>query len=141
MKEFFCSLTFLATFTGPYFVGQDSGRSASQLPGDWRGSSVCQVRESACRDEDSLYHLARIAEKPNRFSVNGEKIVDGKATSMGAVECSYDAAKSVLTCDLPRGVLRFTIEGNKMEGTMTLPDGTLWRKLSLTKVASTKVSG
>ena len=72
--------------------------------------------------------------------MNGEKIVDGKTISMGAVACNYDAAKSALTCDLPTGVLRFTIEGNKMEGTMTLPDGTIWRKLSLTKVASTKMS-
>lgn len=42
---------------------------------------------------------------------------------MGTVECSYDAANSALTFDLPKGVLRFTIEGKKMEGTMTLSDG------------------
>ena len=67
--------------------------------------------------------------------MKGDKIVDGKAISMGAVECRYDAEKSVLTCELPGGVLRLTIHCNKMEGTMTLQDGTLWRKLALTKAA------
>ena len=141
MKQCFCILASLATFVGVSLAGQDSGRSASHLVGDWRGTSICQVRESACRDEDSLYHVVRIEGKANRYSMNGEKIVDGKAVSMGAVECTYDGAKAVLTCDLPQDVLRFMVEGNKMEGTMTRPDGTLWRKLSLTKVASAKTSG
>jgi hypothetical protein len=32
------------------------------------------------------------------------------------------------------GVLQFEVRENLMQGTMTLPDGTLWRKLSLKKV-------
>ena len=141
MKDFFYCLAFLTAFVSPYLYGQDSGRSESNLLGDWRGTSVCQVRESTCRDEDSLYHLARIAETPNRYSMKGDKIVDGKAISMGTVECRYNEVASDLTCDLPRGVLRFTVHGNKMEGTVTLPDGTVWRKLALTKAASARMSG
>jgi hypothetical protein len=139
MNHWFCCVSFLA-IVSPSFA-QDSGRSESNLLGDWRGSSVCQVRESSCRDEASLYHVASIPEKPNWFSVKGDKIVEGRAITMGTVECHYDSARSDLTCDLPSGVLRFTVQGNKMEGTMALPDGTLWRKLNLTKVASRKTSG
>jgi hypothetical protein len=29
--------------------------------------------------------------------------------------------------------MRFTIQGDKMEGTMSLTDGTLWRKITLKK--------
>jgi hypothetical protein len=105
----------------------------SSLVGDWRGESVCVVRESACHDEDSLYHVTRLAGKPGWFSTKLDKIVDGKPVTMGTTECSYDAAKRALTCEFPRGVFRFSIQANKMTGTMNLTDGTLWRKIALSK--------
>jgi hypothetical protein len=141
MHQFFCSIALLAAIVSPNFSAQDSGRSESSLLSDWSGLSVCQVRESSCRDEESLYHITRVAEKLNWFLMKGDKIVDGKPITMGTVECRYDSAKSDLTCDLPRGLLRFTIHANRMEGTMTLPDGSLWRKINLTKAASAKMSG
>jgi hypothetical protein len=104
--------------------------------GDWRGDFICQVRESACHDEDSLYHVTRLAEKPGWFSMKLDKIVDGKPVTMGTVDCSYEAQQHLLECSFPRGVLRFTVEEDKMEGAMTLTDKTLWRKISLKKVRS-----
>jgi len=123
-----------------FAAAQAEARPARQVPadesglvGDWRGESVCVVRDSACRDEDSLYHLAKLAGKPGWFSMKLDKIVDGKPVTMGTTECSYDSAKRALTCEFPRGVFRFTIQANKMAGTMSLTDGTLWRKLALSK--------
>lgn len=141
MKTLFCYLASVAACITPCLSSQEPRHSDSNLLGEWRGTSVCQVRESSCHDENSLYHVAHIAEKPNWFSLKGDKIVDGKLITMGTVECHYDSATSDLTCDLPKGLLHFTVQGNKMEGTMTLPDGTLWRKLNLTKAPSTKMSG
>jgi hypothetical protein len=141
MYQFFCCIVLLAAIVSSSFSAQDSKRLEPNPLGDWRGSSVCQVRESSCRDEESLYHITPVAEKPNWFSMRGDKIVDGKAVTMGTVECRYDPAKLDFTCDLPRGVLRFSIHANRMEGTMTLPDGTLWRKINLTKAPLTKMSG
>jgi hypothetical protein len=123
-----------------FAAAQADARPAQQVPadesglvGDWRGESVCVVRDSACRDEDSLYHLAKLAGKPGWFSMKLDKIVDGKPVTMGTTECSYDSAKRALTCEFPRGVFRFTIQANKMAGTMSLTDGTLWRKITLSK--------
>jgi len=107
----------------------------SAVLGDWRGESICVVRESACRDEDYLYHVAKLDERPGRFSIKLDKIVDGKPVTMGTMECAYNSVKQALTCEFPRGVMRFIVNANKMEGTMTLPDGSLWRKLSLKKSA------
>ncbi len=130
-----------AVFILPFSAAQDnsakstaSDDSESVIIGDWRGESVCQVRESACHDEDSQYHFSMIADKPHWYSLRADKIVDGKPVTMGTIDCLYDAGKHTLTCDYPRGVFLFTIEGSKMTGTMTLPDKTLWRKLSLKKV-------
>src|SRR5260221_5521005 len=51
-----------AVFILPFSAAQDnsakstaSDDSESVIIGDWRGESVCQVRESACHDEDSQY--------------------------------------------------------------------------------------
>jgi hypothetical protein len=69
--------------------------------------------------------------------MKADKIVDGKPVTMGTVECSYDVKQHSLECAIPRGgVLRFTAEENKMQGSMTLADKTLWRKISLKKVKS-----
>jgi hypothetical protein len=106
------------------------------IVGDWRGESFCVVRESACHDEDSLYHLARLPERPGRFSLKADKIVNGKNMTMGTTECSYDLPKHTLTCELPNSVMRFIIRGDKMEGTMTVADGKLWRRISLQKSGS-----
>ena len=106
----------------------------SSLLGHWHGDSVCAVPESACHDEESLYHVSRLAEKPGWFSLKGDKIVDGKAVSMGTVECRYESDKQTLTCESPRGVFNFTVKNSRMIGTMNLPDGSLWRKISLSKV-------
>jgi hypothetical protein len=121
-------------------AAQGDARPAQQIPadesslvGDWRGESVCMVRDSACRDEDSLYHVNKLAGKPGWFSMKLDKIVDGKPVTMGTVECKYDSTNRVLTCEFPRGVFRFTIQANKIAGTMNLTDGTLWRNITLTK--------
>jgi hypothetical protein len=110
-----------------------SAADDSSLLGDWRGDSICVVRESACHDEDSLYHVTKIAGKPGWVSLKLDKIVDGKPVTMGTTDCTYDAAKRLLTCQFPRGAFHFSVQLDKMIGTMHLTDGTLWRKISLKK--------
>ena len=130
------ALTGVVPLTGS---GSQTNRASPEdyaIVGDWRGDSICMARESACRDEDSLYHVARLGDKPGWFSMKLDKIVDGKPVTMGTVECSYDSSKKSLGCEFPRGAFHLTLQGNKMEGTMTLTDGTLWRKISLKKSAS-----
>ncbi|HEY6183495.1 MAG TPA: hypothetical protein VIW67_14695 [Terriglobales bacterium] len=111
----------------------DSKSWDATLIGDWHGSSVCIVRPSACNDEDSLYHVAKIADRPGWFSMKADKIVSGKPVTMGTVECSGDEARRTLDCEFERGVFQFGIQGNEMQGSMKLKGGTLWRKISLKK--------
>jgi len=127
-------LGLIVALTDVAIAAQKNSAQQAQLIGDWRGDSTCQVRESACHDEDSLYHLTKLPDKPGWFSMKLDKIVDGKPVTMGTMECSYDLGKSALTCVFPRGIMHFTVHGDKMTGTMALPDGTLWRKLSLKRV-------
>jgi hypothetical protein len=117
--------------TGP--APAQPAKHGVDLPlGNWRGDSICVVRESACNDEKALYHVKRLPNKPGWFSLQGDKIVDGKPEVMGTGECSYDAEKHVLHCQLGRSSVHLTVTGDKMEGTM-LKDTTLWRRISLKK--------
>ncbi len=124
----------IATVTVPANVFADDGKGSDAVVGDWRGESLCQVKPSACHDEDSLYHFTRIEKKPGWFSLKADKIVDGQPVTMSTIECSYDGEDRSLECSFPKGVLQFEVQDNVMQGTMKLPDGTLWRKLSLKKV-------
>jgi hypothetical protein len=66
------------------------------------------------------------------------KIVNGKSVTMGTSDCSYNQTTRSLNCALARATLQFEIQGDLMHGTMTLPDGTVWRRLSLKRVPGGK---
>jgi len=101
------------------------------LVGDWRGDSICQVRPSACNDEKALYHFKKLGAQPNHFSLQADKIVNGEAVPMGTMECSFAPEKHVVTCSTPRLTIQLALNGTSLNGTMNLPDGTLWRKITL----------
>ena len=63
-------LLLLGTLALAPATGQ-SGNAESSLVGDWHGESICQVRESACHDEDSLYHVEQLDGKPHWISIFG----------------------------------------------------------------------
>jgi hypothetical protein len=108
----------------------DAGGS---LSGDWRGDSVCTPGHDACRDEKALYHLTG-PDEHNIVTVVGSKLVGGREIVMGpASDFTYHPDKKTLVLENRYGVFRFTVSGTTMEGTLTLPSGELYRKISLKK--------
>lgn len=91
--------------------------------GTWRGTSLCQVRPSACRDENVVYRITR-TNVPDSLALDGRKIVDGAEVEMGVLGCRLEARGARLTCPIPSGVWRFTIRGDSLVGELRLPDGT-----------------
>ena len=119
-------------------LNQPAARAQSDKPntpaGDWRGMSICQVKPSGCNDEDSLYHFRTVEKKPGTFELQADKIISGKPITMGTSQCTFDAAKSSLTCVVSeRATLIFEIKGDEMQGVMKR-DTTIWRKLNLKRV-------
>jgi len=120
----------------PLAQAQNGARSKPNSPtGDWRGVSICQVKPSACHDEDSLYHFKQHATEAGAYELQADKMVDGKPVTMGSGLCSYDAAGQ-LVCPIPASgaTLTFEVHGDEMQGTMKMQDGTIWRKLSLKRI-------
>jgi hypothetical protein len=91
--------------------------------GTWRGSSLCQVRPSACHDERVVYRITRTTARDS-LAVDGRKIVNGAEMEMGVLGCRLDAPSARLTCQIPNGVWHFTIRGDSLVGELRQSDGT-----------------
>jgi hypothetical protein len=110
-----------------------SADAGAQLLGNWRGDSICQVKPSSCNDEKALYHISCSPDDPNLYLMRMDKIADGKPVTMGTLDYTFDKEKGTLTHEDSRSVWKFTVKGNKMEGTLTIPTKVIYRKISLTK--------
>ena len=104
----------------------------SLLVGDWRGESKVLAKNTAARDEVVVWHIARGSE-PGKLIVSADKIVDGKAIPMGALDFNYDREKKQIVCDYKPGTWKLTVKGNTLEGTLTLRDQTVLRHVALEK--------
>lgn len=110
-----------------------AGADVAVLVGTWRGESLCTVKPSACHDEIVVYHIAK-AGRPDTVAVNANKVVAGKEQPMGVLECAWDAPQKTLSCPIPLGTWVYHVEGREMRGTLTLTDGTLFRRVSAHRV-------
>jgi hypothetical protein len=105
----------------------------SHLTGNWKGESICQVKNSPCNDESVIYHITK-GNEAGRFIVNADKIIDGKALNMGTLDFNYEKENKTLVCTFKNGTFKFIIAGNKMEGTLVTSDKILFRRISLVKI-------
>ena len=110
-------------------VNNSDNEATAAVTGVWRGNSNCMVKDSPCHDEVNVYRITKVNGKPNVVTVTGGKIVESKEIVMGTGEWKYDAQKHFL--DSADGRFHFTIDGDKMEGALTLPDGTVYRRIHL----------
>lgn len=116
------------------------GRSASEkmfqdeshLLGVWTGDSICQVKGSRCRDEKAIYRISK-SKEAGKVTIDAGKMVNGKAESMGVLEFRYDRENKTLYCKDEDRVWEFRVNGNIMEGTLTVPDKVIYRRVSLKK--------
>ncbi len=102
------------------------------LIGNWNGDSICQVPGSACRDEKVAYHLAK-GRDSGHLRISADKIVDGKPINMGGSEYAYNPTDGTLVNDTAGRVWKLTVRGKTIEGTLTMPDKTVYRRLTLTR--------
>jgi hypothetical protein len=91
--------------------------------GTWRGTSVCQLRASACHDESVVYRITRTTTRDS-LAMDGRKIVNAAEVEMGVLGCRLEAPSARLTCPMPNGVWQFTIRGDSLVGELRLSDGT-----------------
>jgi hypothetical protein len=103
----------------------------SAIAGVWRGRSVCVDKNRPCQDEVNVYRFSRVTGRRNEFSVTASKVVDGKDIVMGHGLWKFD--EKIKTVESEKPPIRLTMEGKKMEGTLSLAEGTAYRRIYLEK--------
>lgn len=110
--------------------------SPDPIAGTWEGTSLCQVKPSPCHDEHALYRFTAL--DGGRYRIDAYKVVGGKPDFMGPIEVTLDAGGTDLDGPLvsngkAQGRMHLKRAGTHMSGRMTLPDGTLFRLIELTR--------
>jgi hypothetical protein len=105
---------------------------APSIAGIWRGESVCMTGTS-CRSETVVYYIKNVPDRPDLVIIQADKIVEGKAITMGTGQWQYDRAQHTLEWRMPQQVWLLKVTGNRIEGTLTLSDKTVFRKMTLEK--------
>jgi hypothetical protein len=104
-----------------------------QIAGTWRGESLCASNRTACVDEKVVYYISAMAEHPGVVSIRADKIVNGQAITMGTGEWKYDTEHHALIWETPRQTWLLKVEADTIEGTLTLADNTVVRRMTLKK--------
>ena len=100
--------------------------------GTWTGTSICQVKNSSCRDEIVVFHFAH-GNGNDTYIVRADKIVNGKAIDMGELDFIYNRVGHTLTCAFASGTWVLVVDSTHIDGTLTTPDKVLYKKLTLTR--------
>jgi hypothetical protein len=100
--------------------------------GVWRGDSLCTTASSAsCNNERVVYYIEAIAGKSDSVMIRADKIVDGKAITMGSGPWQYDRSKQTLSWQSGERLWLLIIKGRQIEGTLTVANGVIFRKMTL----------
>jgi hypothetical protein len=105
--------------------------TAQTLVGTWKGTSLCQIKNSPCHDEIVVYHISKDS-SGHSYQVDAGKIIDGKENDMGTLSFSFDPQKKILfLVDSVKNIRwEFKISGKEMHGTL-ISKGNLYRIIDL----------
>jgi len=102
------------------------------LAGVWKGTSLCQVKNSPCHDEIVVYHIAK-GNTPDSCIVQANKIVNGVEEDMGTLLFKLDRANDELISSSYNSKWVFKLKNGKLEGTL-IHDSNLFRIIQLSKI-------
>lgn len=116
-----------------FYLAKGQVSADISIPGTWKGTSICQVKNSPCHDEVVVYHISK-APGTDSFSVMANKIVNAKEEEMGTIPFKFDRKNNQLI-STAYGLWTFTVKGNDMEGTLVYK-GELYRIIKVSKQPS-----
>lgn len=102
----------------------------SLLPGVWKGTSICQVKNSPCHDEVVVYHISK-GKELHSYNIDAYKIVNGKEEDMGTLHFIVDEKKNELT-SAEYGLWTFKLNNDSLHGTLYARNS-LYRIIELAK--------
>jgi len=126
MKNIFFSITICFIFLSNEVQSQTV---LDSFVGTWKGTSLCQVKNSPCHDEIVVYYITKTS--TDSCSINGNKIVNGVEEYMGTLPCKFDKKTNTLMSSA-YGLWNFKLENGKLKGTL-INKNNLYRIIELSK--------
>ncbi|HYK45069.1 MAG TPA: hypothetical protein VEV83_07870, partial [Parafilimonas sp.] len=80
MRTLLCSMFALSAIL-QHFAGYAQQTTTDKIEGVWKGTSLCQVKPSACHDESVVYHISK--KSANLYTIQANKIVNDAEVDMG----------------------------------------------------------
>jgi len=114
-----------ATFIVPLESAEPS------VAGTWRGESICATAATACSNETVVYSIKEVPERADVVMIHASKIVNGAPVTMGEGPWKFDRSSGTLEWRTTRQVWLLKVADDRIEGTLTLADQTVFRKMSL----------
>ena len=120
-----------------HLSGYAQQTAADKIEGIWKGTSLCQVKPSACHDENVVYHISK--KSATVYTIQASKIVNGAEEDMGTFDSVvYDKTKQTLRFTMKdqqgrNSVWLFRLDDMQMHGTLTMNENTLFRIIELKK--------
>jgi hypothetical protein len=127
-------ITLLVLFPGGAKGQQEkiNAEADSLFKGIWKGSSLCQIKNSPCHDEQVVYYISRTA-SDNLIEMRATKIVNGQEQEMGNIEFRFDAkSKQIISVSQPGAIWKFSRRQNTLNGTLIYNDA-LYRIIEVTR--------
>jgi len=94
---------------------------------------MCTTAASACHNEKVVYYIKDVPDHSNVLLIRAGKIVNESEITMGTAEWRYDRTQQTLELRLPEQVWLLKIDGNRIKGTLTKTNQTVYRKIMLQK--------
>jgi len=100
---------------------------AQSIEGVWKGTSLCQVKNSPCHDEVVVYYISKDSTGKSYVMI-ANKIVDGKEDYMGTLNFTYNDRQKIFVCvdSLRNARWEFKLTGKVMKGNL-MNNGALYR--------------
>lgn len=105
--------------------------TAQSIAGVWKGTSLCQVKNSSCHDESVVYHILK-GSGSDSYQISAGRIVNGREIDMGTLNFTFDPHQKILfLIDSVKQVRwEFKLTGKEMHGTL-ISNGNLFRIIEL----------
>lgn len=111
---------------GLVLAPRPSRQSPSPL-GRWVGDSHCLGAHPACHDEHVIYQVDSTG--PGQVRLDGSRVSGKDTVDMGPLSCRNAGSGSAIVCPIPNGLWRFAAVQDRLEGTLTLRDSTVMRRV------------
>ncbi len=110
-------------------------QSNPDVVGEWEGESVCQVPKP-CTTEHVIYDIK--STRNGKFTIEADKVVNGKREWMGDLQCSWSGEEQKLSCPMTNvsrpGDWVFWLKGDRLLGVLTIREGNvLFRRIDVTR--------